>query len=136
MGRYTEFANTLKSKIEILAVAATDATASKVPELYPTLSRSGGLVKAGTRINWKGQLKIAAYDTYDREDTDPEHDLNGWTNLNYFNGYRVIPDVMTTTTLFHKGEIGWRADKFWQSLIDNNSWTPENYAQGWKEISI
>lgn len=136
MGRYTEFANTLKSKIEILAVAATDATASKVPELYPKLSRSGSLVKAGTRINWKGQLKIAAYDTYDREDTDPEHDLNGWTDLNYFNGYRVIPDVMSTTNMFSKDEIGYRAGKYWKSVIDNNSWTPESYPNGWTKITV
>ena len=135
MGRYTEFANSLKSKIDILAVSATDATASLVPDLYPTLSQSGSLIKAGTRINWNGQLKIAAYDTYDRQDTDPDHDTNGWTVLAYTDGYRNIPDVMYTTNMFKKDEIGWRGGKLWKSLIDNNSWTPEAYPAGWAEYT-
>jgi hypothetical protein len=133
---YETFARQLKAQIDTLATDATDATASKVPSLYPTLTKSGALIKAGTRIRWGDALKIAAYDTYDREDTDPDHDTNGWTALSYHSGYRDIPDTMSTTNMFKKDEIGWRGGKFWQSLIDNNSWTPEAYAQGWKEVVV
>ena len=135
MGKYTDYAQTLRGKIDILAAAATDATASKVPELYPTLTYTGALIKAGTRIRWGTGLRIAAYDTYDRQDTDPDHDTNGWTVLSYTDGYRNIPDVMYTTNMFKKDEIGWRGGKLWKSLIDSNSWTPEAYPAGWAEYT-
>lgn len=134
---YETFARQLKAQIDTLATDATDATASKVPSLYPTLTKSGALIKAGTRILWTdGKLRCAAYDTWDRQDTDPDHDTNGWTILAFHNGYRDIPDTMTVTTLFRKDEIGWRANKYWKSLIDNNSWTPETYPAGWTEVTV
>ena len=130
---YETFARQLKSQIDTLATDATDATASKVPSIYPALAYAGALIKAGTRIRWGDRLYSAQYDTWDRQDTDPEHDANGWAVLAFHSGYRDIPDTMTTSNMFGKGEIGWRADKFWLSLIDNNSWTPEAYPAGWTQ---
>ena len=44
------------------AVEMDDANASTIPEMFPILKVDGSLVKAGTRINWNGQLKKAAAD--------------------------------------------------------------------------
>ncbi len=131
-------AENLRLALQMYAKTLTDAEASTIPLVYPTLTHSGALIKAGTRINWNGQLKIAAYDTYDRTDTDPDHDKNGWTNLDYHNGYRVIPETMTTTNMFKKDEIGYytATDKYYKSKIDNNSWNPVAYADGWTEVTI
>ena len=129
-----EIAQQIRKLLEMLADTQTDAVASEIPSLFPTLTYTGKLIKNGTRIRWNDKLYIAAYDTYDRQDTDPDHDTNGWTILQYTDGYRNIPDVMTTTNMFKKDEIGYRNGKLWKSLIDNNSWTPEAYPNGWAEV--
>lgn len=104
--------------------------------IFPTLSYSGQLVPYKTIIRWTdGYLYIAQYDTYDRQDTDPAHDTNGWFKLDYIDGYRVIPASMTTATLFSKDECGWWNGVLYRSKIDNNSWTPDGYAAGWEEIA-
>lgn len=79
---------------------------------------------------------MAQYDTYDREDTDPDHDTNGWAKLEYKDGYRFIPDTMTTATMFSLGERGWYRDVLYESLIDNNSWAPVDYPAGWKTVTL
>lgn len=125
-------AESLINAIVTLRDTATDAMASKCASIYPTLKYTGNLIRTGTRIRWGEKLYIAAYDTYDRRNTDPDHDANGWTVLAFHDGYRDIPDAMYTSNMFMKGEIGWRGGSFWRSKIDNNSWTPEMYPAGWE----
>ena len=116
-------------------VGTTDALASTVPKIFPMLTYSGKLIPYKTRIKWTdGYLYVAQYDTYDREDTDPAHDTNGWFKLDYKDGYRVIPAAMTTATLFGKYEFGWWQGVLYKSLIANNSWTPTDYPSGWEEV--
>jgi hypothetical protein len=135
MGKYTEWVDEYLTKVALLTNNATDAIASQVPTLYNGFTYDGALIKAKTRRLWTdGYLYCAQYDTYDREDTDPAHDTNGWVKLAFHNGYRDIPEIMTTSTMFAKDEIGWYKDKFYKSKINNNSWTPEVYAAGWEEI--
>ena len=129
-------ARAFRAQINILTPAVTDAVASQAADLYPTLSYTGALIKAGTRIRWGEKLFSAQYDTYDRKDTDPDHDANGWSALNFHDGYRDIPETMTTSNMFKKDEIGWWADKFFKSKIDNNSWNPTAYPDGWTETTI
>lgn len=116
------------------AVEMTDANASTLPEMFPTLKRNGELVKNGTRINWNGRLKRAAVDLWDTIENDPDHAPTLWENIDYRNGYRTIPEVITAGLAFTKGELGWWKDAVWESLQDNNVWNPEQFAAGWKKL--
>lgn len=116
------------------AVEMTDPEASTLPEMFPSLKQDGSLVKAGTRINWKGQLKKAAADLWDTEENNPDTAPALWEDLNYVNGYRVIPEVITVTTAFSKGEMGIWKGEVYESLYDANVWNPEQFAAGWKKI--
>ena len=116
------------------AVEMDDISASSMPEMFPQLKGDGSLVKAGTRINWKGQLKKAAADLWDRAENNPDNAPALWEDLNYVNGYRVIPETVTTATAFSKGEKGWWKDAVWESQYDANVWNPEQFAAGWKKI--
>lgn len=116
------------------AVDLDDVNASNVPELYPRLAGDGSLVRAGTRINWNGQLKKAAVDLWDTAENNPERAPTLWEDLNYVNGYRVIPEVITVTTAFSKGEQGMWKGSVYESLQDNNVWNPEQFAAGWHKI--
>lgn len=110
-----------------------DKTASIAPELFGRLKADGSLVKHGTRINWKGTLKKAAVDLWDRPENNPDNAPNLWGNLLYKDGYRIIPEVITVTTAFSNGEIGWWTDGVkYRSKKDNNVYTPAVRPEDWE----
>ena len=109
-----------------------DKTASIAPELYGRLEYKGALIKAGTRINFKGTLKKASVDLWDIDGNDPANAPTLWMDIPYWNGYRIIPEVITVTTAFAKGECGWWKDALYRSKVDNNVYTPEAYPDNWE----
>ena len=117
-------------------VALNDQDASITPELFPKMIYDGALVNAGTRINWNGVIKKAAVDLWDTESNNPENAPTLWEDLEYREGYRIIPETITVTSMFNKDEYGWWNDQLYKSLIDANVYTPEQYAAGWELASI
>ena len=109
-----------------------DAQASTVTGLYPRMQYKGELIQSGTRINWNGQLKRAAADLWDTEQNNPDNAPSLWEDVNYRDGYRVIPKVITAGLAFSLGEIGWWGDTLYRSLMDANVYTPEVYPAGWE----
>jgi len=124
----------LRSIVEQVAASLDDKTASEGASLFPRLKGDGSLVRAGTRINWNGTIKRAAVDLYDTAETTPDAADLLWEDIEYREGYRIIPDTITAGTAFALGECGWRGDSLYQSTIDNNVWTPEAYPDGWTLI--
>lgn len=119
-----------------------DETASIAPELFDTMTyaeREEGteipLIKAGTRINWNGVLKRAAVDLWDTEPNNPDNAPNLWADLDYKDGYRIIPSVITVTTAFSKDECGWWNGVLYRSLVDANVYTPSIYPDYWEEVA-
>ena len=116
------------------AVDLDDANASNVPEMYPRLTENGELVKAGTRIYWNGLLKRAAVDLWDTAENNPDNAPALWEDINYTNGYRTIPEVITAGLAFAKGEMGYWKGAVYESLYDANVWNPDQFPAGWKKI--
>lgn len=116
-----------------LRESATDAQASSAVSVYPTLKQDGSLIKSGTRINHNGTIIRAAVDLYDTETNSPENAPVLWETLNYKDGYRIIPEVITVGTAFSKGELGWWNDELYESLVDSNVYTPAQYAPNWSK---
>ncbi len=124
--------NTIMAAIAII----DDQQASEGVELFPKLKQDGSLVPAGTRINWNGTLKRAAVDLWDSVENNPENAPALWEDVAYKLGYRIIPEVITSTLSFSKDEIGWWGDKLYKSLLDANVYTPEQYPAGWEEVTV
>lgn len=120
----------------INTVITDDETASRAVEFHPVLKEDGSLVSAGTRINWKGQLKRAAVDLWDTAENNPDNAPALWENISYRDGFRVIPETITAGTAFSAGEYGWWGEILYQSTIDNNVWTPEAYPTGWEAVEM
>ena len=97
-------ARELRKVIEAAAQTADEKTISEAPELCRSLKQDGGLVSAGTRINWNGTVKKAAVSLWDTEANDPDHAPTLWADIAYRDGYRIIPETITVTTAFSKGE--------------------------------
>lgn len=125
-----------KPYIETLTANLDDATASTVIPLYGGMKYDGALIKAGTRINWNGTLKRAAVALWDTVDNDPEHAPNLWEDIQYRDGYRIIPDVITVGLAFKLGELGWWKDVLYQSKLEANVNTPEQYPDGWEIVEV
>lgn len=125
----------LRAIVEQAAASLDDRTASEGATLFPRLRQDGSLIKAGTRINWNGTIMKAAVDLWDTDDNSPEAAPTLWADIAYKDGIRIIPDVITAGTAFAKSEQGWRGDTLYESLIDANVWTPEQYPAGWALIN-
>ena len=126
----------LREIIEQATVSLDDKTASEGAMLFPRLKGNGELVKAGTRINWNGRVKKAAVDLWDTKANAPDNAPTLWEDIDYREGYRIIPPVITVTSAFAKDECGWWGDKLYKSLRDVNVYTPDQYRAGWEEVTI
>ena len=134
--RTKEEAVAFRKQIEAAALNLDDKGASMSADFYSDMLYTGALIKAETRINHNGVLYKAAVDLWDRKENDPDNAPNLWEEIQYHNGIRIIPEVITVTTAFSKDELGyWKADgKIYKSLLDNNVYTPVAYPQGWEEV--
>lgn len=126
----------LRSVVEKAVESLDDKTASTAVTLYGTLKYNGALVKAGTRINWNGQLKRASVDLWDTEANNPDNAPDLWEDIQYRDGYRIIPDVITVGLAFGLGEIGWWGDVLYRSKLEANVYTPEQYPDGWEIVEV
>lgn len=129
-----ERARALRKNIIASSASLEDKIASETPELFGRLNENGDLIKAGTRVNWKGLLKRAAVDLWDTKENNPDNAPTLWEDIAYKEGYRIIPEVITAGTAFMKDECGWWKDTLYKSTLDNNVWTPEQNPSGWEEV--
>lgn len=122
----------LRAVVETAAMGLDDKTVSTAAVLLPRLKGDSQLVKAGTRINWKGTVKRAAVDLWDTEENNPDNAPNLWEDIGYKDGYRIIPESISAGAAFALGEKGWWKDVLYESTMEGNVWTPETYSDGWK----
>lgn len=124
----------LRALVEQAAASLPDREASEGAALFPKMKHDGGLIKAGTRINWHGVLKQAAVDLWDTLENSPDAAPALWQDIAYREGIRIIPKTITVVEAFAKEERGWWGDAIYKSLIDDNVYTPEMYPAGWRLI--
>ena len=124
----------LRSIVEQAAASLDDKTASTATTLFPRLKGNGELVKAGVRINWNGTIKKAAVDLWDTAENNPDNAPTLWADLEYRDGYRIIPETITATKAFAEGECGWWGDTLYRSKVNGNVHTPDVYADGWEIV--
>ena len=123
-------------KQQINSLDIDDATASRMADYFPGLTGGGALVKVGTRINWVGVIKRAAVDLWDTAENTPDAAPNLWEDLEYRDGVRIIPAVITVGKAFARDELGWWGDILYRSKVDANVYTPEQYAANWEVADV
>ena len=127
-------ARLLRKNIIVGSTNLDDKIASEVPELFGKLSENGELIKVGTRINWNGVLKRASVDLWDTKENNPDNAPTLWEDIEYKEGYRIIPATITVGTTFSLNEYGWWNDTLYKSLLNSNVWTPEQNPSSWELI--
>lgn len=134
MSKWLEAAKVIRGVMDQAGELLDDAQASTVPALFPTLRQSGSLIPAGTRINHNGTIKRAVVDLWDTAENAPDMAPTLWENIDYREGYRIIPDTITAGTAFIMDEFGWWEDALYKSLLDANVWTPAANPTGWEKV--
>lgn len=130
-----ENARAYRKVIETAAPSLDDKTASTAAALFPKLKENGALVAAGTRINWRGTLKRAAVDLWDRAENNPENAPTLWEDIAYREGFRIIPETITATLAFARDECGWWGDTLYKSLREGNSYNPDITPEWWEAVT-
>ena len=133
----TDWIAKAKARAEVIDRAGTmltDAQASSVQSLYSGMRYDGALIRAGTRIDWNGKLKKAAVDIWDREENNPDIAPLLWDDIEYRDGYRIIPQVITVGKAFSESEKGWWGDVLYRSKVNNNVYTPAEYSRNWEVV--
>ena len=110
-----------------------DATASRMVAYYPELTGDGSLVKAGTKINWRGQLKKAAVDLWDTETNTPDAAPTLWADIAYRDGIRIAPETFTSTNAAAMDELMWFGEHIYRSGMAGNVYTPEQAPNAWEQ---
>ena len=126
---------TLRKQVNSLGI--DDATASRMVDYYPEMTdfAPSSLIAAQTVTNWHGTLKRAAVDLWNTTENNPDNAPTLWQDIAYKQGIRIIPSTITATEYFAKGEQGWWNESIYESLIDANVYTPDQYPAGWELIS-
>lgn len=130
--KWVELARPIREVMNQAGGLLDDKQASTVVSLYPELRGDGALIPSSTRIRWDGKLYRAAVDLWDNAQSTPETAPALWEEIAYRDGIRIIPEVITAGTAFAKDEPGWWNDVIYQSMMDNNVWTPEQNPNAWK----
>lgn len=127
-------AEKLRELIEMSSASLPDKEASEGAELLRSMKYDGKLIHAGVRINWNGVVKKAAVDIWDNAGNNPDNAPTLWEDIEYKDGYRIIPEVITVTKMFGENEIGWWKDELYKSKVNGNVYTPEQYPPNWEKI--
>ena len=137
-----EFYDRLHTVVAAGRELVDDKTASIAPEIFGRLeqkedaSANPELIKAGTRINWNGTLKRAVVDLWDIKENNPDNAPTLWEDVAYKLGYRIAPEVFTSTNAAMMGEKLWFGDMLYESLRDGNVWPPSVTPEWWKSVSV
>lgn len=118
----------------INTVITDDATASRAVDFHPEMKYDGSLIPAKTRINWRGTLKRASVDIWDREENSPDNAPTLWEDIAYRDGFRIIPEIITATLAFSENECGWWKDVLYRSKVNGNVYTPDIYPDNWETV--
>ena len=132
--KHIENARKLRPIMEQAVNSLNDKTASMATTLFGTMQYNGALIPAKTRINWHGKLKRSAVDLWDTETNNPDNAPALWEDIEYKDGFRIIPGIITATLAFKQDEYGWWKDKLYRSKANGNVYNPEVHPTGWEEV--
>jgi hypothetical protein len=125
-----ETKNTYQTKLRSIS----DGAALKVPELFPHWSgNSKGCVK-DDKVLYDGVLYKVLQNHTSQEGWTPTSAPSLFAKVLTSEGEILDWEQPDSTNPYMKGDKVKFNGKIYESVIDNNVWSPEAYPQGWKEV--
>lgn len=130
-------ARALRDTVEELSVHLDDGAAVENAELFPVWSGDSVQYTVGQRLRYDGVLYKVLQAHTSQPDWTPEAapslfaevlpgqdgtEVGEWTQPDSTNPYMMGDRVMYNGTMY-------------ESVIDNNVWSPADYPQGWQEVT-
>ena len=130
-----ELAQKLRPYIEKAALSLSDEDALEAINLFPNWSGNGIAYKVDDRVKYEDILYKCLQAHTSQNGWTPTAAASLWAKV-------LIPDENTipeweqpdSTNPYMKGDKVMFENKIYESLIDNNIWSPSAYPAGWKEI--
>lgn len=131
-----EKARTLRKLIEQAAASLSDEDALTGVELFPRWNENGISYAVGDRVLYNGTLYKCLQAHTSQATWTPTDAPSLWTKV-LIPDPEVIPDweQPESTNGYIKGDKVRYNGKVYESLIDNNVWSPEAYPAGWSEVT-
>lgn len=131
-----DLARKLRPYIEKAALSLNDEDALEAKELYPQWSGNGISYKVNDKVRYNGILykvllahtsqegwmPTAAPSLFAKVLIPDENIIPEWEQPDSTNGYQIGDRVMFE-------------NKIYESLINNNIWSPIAYSAGWREVT-
>ena len=131
-----DLARKLRPYIEKAALSLNDEDALEAKELYPQWSGNGISYKVNDKVRYNGVLYKVLLAHTSQEGWTPtaapslfakvlipdENIIPEWEQPDSTNGYQIGDRVMFE-------------NKIYESLINNNIWSPIAYSAGWREVT-
>ena len=130
-----EYANKMRSYIEKSAQNLDDVDALEMPTMFPKWS-PGTTYTKGTRVRYNEILYIVLSDHTSQSDWTPEAAPSLFAKV-LIPDENVIPEWEQpgSANPYMKGDRVMYNGNTYESLIDNNVWSPDAYPAGWKLIT-
>ena len=129
-----EILNAVKKMLSPDTINLSDEDALAVAALYPTwLEKLGMSVSVGDRLWYDGKLYKVVQSHTVQSDWTPDNAASLYTEVSI----EEFPEWKQPTGAQDAYNTGDRVSyngKHWESLIDGNTWAPDAYPAGWKEI--
>ena len=131
-----ELARKLRPFIEKAAISLDDADALEAKELYPQWSGNGVGYFADDRIRYEGVLYKVLQPHVSQESWTPTAAPSLYTKV-LIPDPEVIPEWEQpgSTNAYMIGDKVMFNGQTYESVIDNNIWSPESYPAGWHLVS-
>lgn len=131
-----EKAKELRATVEKLAQLLDDNNALANIELFPSWNGLGKEYKAGNKIKYDGKLYRILESHTSQVNLNPADTPSLFAEVIASEKGEPLPWVQPTeSNPYSIGDKVIFNDKVYQSIIDNNMWSPADYPLGWEEIS-
>jgi len=130
-----ELALKLRPFIETAAQSLDDTTALEAVNLFPAW-KTGTAYTAGQKVRYAGILYSVLQAHTSQDDWTPDKAVSLFAKV-LIPDPDVIPDweQPDSTNPYKKGDRVRFEGKIYESLIDNNVWSPSAYPAGWQEVT-
>lgn len=124
----------LVTAMKAMRSTADDQTAANAAELYPVWNETK-VYAVGDRVRYDSVLYKCLQAHTAQTTWTPTDAPSLWAKV-LIPDPEVIPEweQPDSTNPYMKGDKVTYKGKTYESLIDNNVWSPEAYPQGWKEV--
>lgn len=125
----------LKTEYESKLATVDDAVALCMPEYFPVWDGNSVAYKVGQRVIYKDVLyKVITAHTSQATWTPVDAPSLFAKVLTSDDGTPLPWEQPDSTNPYMKGDRVLYNGKVYESLIDNNVWSPDGYPAGWKEV--